>query len=233
MSEKPFNRHRRKYGQTYAKGEKVRDVRLLHANQTTQQWVGRAEFQQQKLLKSIFCQTPIHAKPADSVALTSAATSPLASGKPVDDSFRSNLLSKIPINSTIVGSTSSLVSPTSTPMNRSFNDDFKTMPLLATNVIGQENSDNGTAANAVVQSPKIIYNNAIDAFTLIENRKGFLNTSAVNLATASSTTQITEPTMGIYCVRWRRTDDSAENETKLFVNCVGKFALNRLESLCC
>lgn len=200
----------------------MRDVRLLHANQTTSKWLSRTEFQQQKLRKSIFSQTSTNPKPPDSVTTPSITMMPLASGKPVDDSFRSNLLSKIPINSTIVGSTTSLVSPTSTPMNRSFNDDFKTMPLLATNTTGQENSDNGSAANAAVQLPKIIYNNAIDAFTLIENRKGFLNTSAVNLATAASTTQITEPMMGVYCVRWRRSGESAENETKLFVNCVGE-----------
>lgn len=96
------------------------------------------------------------------------------------------------------------------------------MPLLANNTVGQENSDNTTAATTAVQLPKVIYNNAIDAFTLIENRKGFLNTSAANLATATSTMQITEPTMGVYCVRWRRTDETAENETKLLVNCVGE-----------
>lgn len=151
---------------------------------------------------------------------------PILTGKPVDDpfdSFRSNLLSKIPINSTIVASTTSLVSPTTTPMNRSFNDDFKTMPLLANNATGRdENSDNGTAVSTVVQLPKMIYNNAIDAFTLIENRNGFLNTNAVNLATVTATTQINVPTMGVYCVRWRRTGETAENETKLFVNCVGE-----------
>lgn len=221
MSEKPFNRHRRKYGQTYSKGEKVRDIRLLYASQTTQKWLNRTEFQQQKLRKSIFSQTPTTSKKPDSLA-TASTMLPLSSGKLVDDSFRSNLLSKIPINSTIVGSMSSLVSPTSTPMNRSFNDDFKAMPLLANNATGQENSDNTTAATMAVQLPKVIYNNAIDAFTLIENRKGFLNTGAVNMATATSTTQITEPTMGVYCVRWRRTDETAENETKLLVNCVGE-----------
>lgn len=200
----------------------MRDIRLLHANQTTQKWLSRTEFQQQKLRKSIFSQTPTSAKTSDTSGISSTMV-PLTSGKPVDDPFRSNLLSKIPINSTIVGSTTSLVSPTSTPMNRSFNDDFKTMPLLASHTTGQENSDNATVASTAVQLPKMIYNNAIDAFTLIENRKGFLNTSAVNLATASSTTQITEPTMGVYCVRWRRSGEIAENETKLIINCVGEF----------
>lgn len=208
----------------YAKGEKIRDVRLLHANQSTQKWLNRTEFQQQKSHKSIFSSVPVRPKVIDS-ATTPLPMIQLASGKPVDESFRTNLLSKIPINSTIVGSTNSLVSPTNTPMNRSFNDEFKTMPLLANNTLGQEAVDGAaTTANTVAnQLPKTIYNNAIDAFTLVDNRKGFLNTNAVNLATTTATSQITEPTMGVYCVRWRRTGDTAENETKLLVNCIGEY----------
>lgn len=230
MSEKPFNRHRRKYGQTYAKGEKVRDFRLLHANQTTQNWLSRTEFQQKKLRKSIYSQTFTIPKSQDS-PVTSLPVMPVSSGKSVEDSFHSNLLSKIPINSTIVGSSTSLVSPSSTPMNRSFNDDFKAMPLLAINAIGQENCDVATPANTAVPLQKMIYNNAIDAFMLVDNLRGFLNTSNVNLGTASSTPQITEPTMGVYGVRWRRAGEPIENETKLFINCIGECAMSVIQQI--
>lgn len=81
-------------------------------------------------------------------------------------------------------------------------DDFKT------NVIENENSEN--FSNNELMDPKTIYNHAIDGFQMVESRKGFLNAS-VGLHTQN---------MGIYCVRWRRSGDISENESKFLLDSI-------------
>lgn len=224
ITEKQYTTHRRKYGQTYSKGEKLRDVKLLHANQTTENWINRQDYHQQKTQKSIFGQNKHSSKPVESTLRS--FTPP---NKNPDDNFRSNLLSKIPINSTIVTGGNLLApatSPNSTPMNRSFNDDLKPTKLfdMNTSTIADE-SDQLAATNAATKLTKLIYNNALDAFSLIENRKGFLNTSAINCASVGSANGVaaaTRPIIGVYCIRWRRTGANVENETKLIINSIGQ-----------
>lgn len=179
---------------------------MLRATQTTQNWLNPKDYKEQKTNKVIFSSNP----PQTRENPRSRTPQPQN-----DDPFRSNLLSKIPMNSTIIGSANLLASPTGTPMNRSFVEDQK----LNQN---EPNGDSAMIAVTTSKSPKFVYSNAIDAFTMIENRKGFLNTSAINLASNLQTIQLQEAIVGVYCVRWRRTGGKIENETKLLVNCIGK-----------
>lgn len=77
-------------------------------------------------------------------------------------------------------------------------------------------------SNVPIPEPKIIYNHTIDAFNMIENRrrrKGFLNARTIGLHNKSIKT--TSPQiMGIYCVRWRRSGELSENESKFIVNAI-------------
>lgn len=139
-----------------------------------------------------------------------------ATPKPGYDAYQNNLLSKISM-------TSSITSPiNNTSLNRSLTDDFKA-PINATNMSSNENISNQENAfetgNAPIPSPKLIYQNAIDSFTMIGNRKGFLATNSINWTETTSELN-NQSMMGIYCVRWRRTGAKAENETKLFVSSI-------------
>lgn len=126
-------------------------------------------------------------------------------------------------------------------MNRSFTEDPKLNPNAS---LGSDSGSIGSGLEVASvtsiapsvpvitsKAPKTIYNTAMDAFTLTDSRKGFLNTTAVNLASVASTTTVIQPVVGIYCIRWRRSGQTAENETKLIVNCLGKRFIEYLETI--
>lgn len=52
ITEKPYKKSRRMYGRVYSKGEKMIDVRMLCAEQTTLEWIDLNEFKERK------CQKP-------------------------------------------------------------------------------------------------------------------------------------------------------------------------------
>lgn len=89
-----------------------------------------------------------------------------------------------------------------------FSDDFKT------NSIENENQEN--VQNDEIPEPKTIYNHTIDGFNMIESRKGFLNANTITLLSQSLLPQI----MGIYCVRWRRSGQLSENESKFLIKSI-------------
>lgn len=89
-----------------------------------------------------------------------------------------------------------------------------------------ENESNKIVEQHILE-PKIMYNNTIDAFNMIENQKGFLiaNANANTSTTKTTETKLNNRIIGIYCIRWRRHSETAgneikENETKLIVNCI-------------
>lgn len=67
---------------------------------------------------------------------------------------------------------------------------------------------------------KTIYHKAIDSFQLTDYYRGFLKDGSYSDAVNSV------PVFGVYCVRWRRTGCAEENETKVIVHGVGKFAFS-------
>lgn len=160
--------------------------------------MNRIEYQQQKNQKKIF---------------GAFKRAPALETKTGFDAYQNNLLSKISM-------TSAIANPMNTSLNRSLTDDFKA-PVNATNLNSNENISNqeSDTINVPIPGPKMIYHNAIDAFNMIGNRNGFLTTNAVNLAGIASDIN-GQSIMGVYCVRWRRTGERLENETKLIVNCL-------------
>lgn len=134
-----------------------------------------------------------------------------------EDIFKTNLLSKIPINSTIIGSTT----PMSTSlMNRSLTDAAKPPKVDGQLLFPESNSVNDlagvvapTSARALV---KTVYNRAIDSFVLSDHCKGFLREKAI-----AETSGMSWPVFGVYCIRWRRSGSSAENESKFVIQGIG------------
>lgn len=142
-----------------------------------------------------------------------------------EDRFKSNLLSKIPVNSTIVGSTN-LLSGNASQMNRSLTEDSKSKNKSAdTLMTGSFHETNSGAANANDQSQaannstiivKHIYNKALDSFLLTDHCKGFLKAN-----TGGNETALSPPDFGVYCIRWRRTGHLDENESKFIIGGIG------------
>lgn len=178
--EKPYNKPRRVYGQTFAIGQKVTDVCLLHSEKTTQEWITKEDHQQQKTVKKPFAR-PL--KPSINIA----------SNTSIPDQQNSSML----LNSTL---------------NNSFFESKMQWDQDGT-------IPSNTCNDISTLEPKTIYNNAIDAITLTGNRRGFLNTKAINLLNSVQQSS-DQPIVGIYCVRWRRKGEKHENESKFVVNCV-------------
>lgn len=74
-----------------------------------------------------------------------------------------------------------------------------------------------------VHEQKMIYNHTVDAFTMIENSKGFLCANVLNVDNnnqSASANKSNQQIIGVYCIRWRRAGERFENESKLLVNCI-------------
>lgn len=136
-----------------------------------------------------------------------------------EDNFKTNLLSKIPINSTIIGSTNAM---STSLMSRSTVDQAK--PIVDGQLFPESNSVNDLAAAAAASAPtsaralmKTVYNRAIDSFVLSDHCKGFLKEKAI-----AESGGMSWPVFGVYCVRWRRTGSNAENESKFVIQGIGE-----------
>lgn len=115
--------------------------------------------------------------------------------------------------------------PTPNIMETSLNsssDDLKsqTIPLNTTNLITQDYEIDTNKTDGIIHEPKAIFNHTVDAFSMIENSKGFLCANVLNSHSVSSTINQNRQIIGIYCVRWRRAGEKYENETKLMVNSI-------------
>lgn len=142
---------------------------LLHADQTTLEWVDRTDYQK-----------------------TASYLKPLPKNK--------SIATKSTKNSSVIDVSMNI-----------FSDDFKT------NSIENENQEN--VQNDEIPEPKTIYNHTIDGFNMIESRKGFLNANTITLHNKVSN-EILPQIMGIYCVRWRRSGQLSENESKFLVKSI-------------
>lgn len=158
------------------------------------------------------------------------------------DMYKSNLLAKIPANSTIVGSTGAM---SSNLMNRSLTSQSAAAELAGT---PDARAHRGVSPSASAESPfaavateattsdvtrstvKHVFNRAIDSFVLTDHCRGFLRDKALTDVTAGEAGTPTAaaaaaawPIWGVYCVRWRRSGDpnATENESKFVVHGIG------------
>lgn len=174
----------------------------------------------------------------------SATTTATAAGATTADKYKSNLLAKIPANSTIVGSTGAM---SSNLMNKSITETLPIVDTKVTDVIGASNAQStttittgtpttpGTATTSTTKSSgsgvagatvvKNVYNRTIDAFVLTDHCRGFLRERTLTDNKSSMAAQPIWPAWGVYCVRWRRSGDpnAVENESKFVVNGIGKY----------
>lgn len=185
----------------------MKDIKILHANKSTEQWIGVNDFQkvdkQNVLLQRI--------RNIDKPAIEHTAHPAYNVEK--EEKFKSNLLSKIPINSTIVPNLMN-TSQNAGVMNRSFTEMSKGKSSdLLTSSFNETITSKVEPKTALIS--KTIYNKAIDSFQLTDYCRGFLKDGICGEVNNSV------PVFGVYCVRWRRSGCTEENETKLIVHGIG------------
>lgn len=205
--EKPYSKQRRKFNVPYKTGQKVKDIKILHASKSTAQWVGANDLQKADKQNVLMQRIRNIDKPANEHASVPAYNAEK------DEKFKSNLLSKIPINSTIVPN---LMNTSQNPgvMNRSFSEMTKGKSSdLLTSSFNETIASKDESKTALIS--KTIYNKAIDSFQLTDYCRGFLKDGSFSEANNAI------PVFGVYCVRWRRSGCTEENETKLVVHGIG------------
>lgn len=234
ITEKPYSKQKKKLGVAYTKGQKLRDVKILHAHNSSAQWQSYVDYASgQANKRALLFQ---HRNSITRLLTSDRPSIDLGVVPRREDKFKTNLLAKIPINSTIVGSTNMLnnqmnrsltdqldgggkpKATVSTPvdgMNSSFHESISTGDLMAATVL----PSSGTVRALV----KHVHHKAIDAFILSDHCKGFLKENAI---ADGNITLGGWPAFGVYCVRWRRSNGFEENETKFVIQGIGTFFFN-------
>lgn len=234
--EKPYSNQRRaKLGHAYGRGQKLRDVRILHANRTTIDWTTTCSSTDsadsllgaEKTAAQLFASSQQGHR--NSITRQSIERSSDHSVRR-EDKFKTNLLAKIPINSTIIGSNQMNRSFTTATaeqdkgnrggkdsMNSSFHESISAGDLQLAATAAAAGTGNGLSVRVLTKN---IHNRAIDAFSLTDHCRGFLRDASV-----PSDLQCQWPVFGVYCVRWRRNGGGAteENESKFIIQGIGKF----------
>lgn len=224
ISQRSYSKQAKKLAK-YSKGQKIRDVIILRAHQTTGDWIANKDFLDEQKKGPFTKVKVIEKSQTHDYTLKSVAKKP---------QYKSpdNLLSKVPINATVTSGGTILKpggSTPSTPLNQSFTEDIGQLKPDTIEVLSMSSSNlslskiggDGQSALPNILTTKNIYNNALDAFHLTDHCKGFLNKDCISTLAGS-----TGNNLGVYCIRWRRSDTAAENETKLLVNGIGERVLH-------
>lgn len=196
----------------------------MRAHQTTVDWISSKDLLDEQK-NGPFTKAKVSEK-----SLTHDYTLKSVSRKPQYKS-PDNLLSKVPINATVTSGGTILKSggsTPSTPLNQSISEDIgqiksdtiEVLSMSSSNLSLSKVAGDGANANVLTSSiltTKNIYNNAMDAFHLTDHCKGFLNKDCISTLMGNAGNNL-----GVYCIRWRRSGNTAENETKLLVNGIGK-----------
>lgn len=168
------------------------DIRLLHAEQSTSDWVDRSEYK-----KYILQKKPLKKNLQKKFEKTNSGIS-------------HDLLMKVQTNSKIM----------------EVSEDFKTNSdamnsIIEGNLSFRDNVSN-SSQNDIVLGPTTIYNHIVDAFSMVENCKGFLDTNAINTHKRVANEQLRKhrQIFGIYGIRWRRAGGTLENESKFIINSI-------------
>lgn len=196
----------------YSKGQNIRDVIILRAQQSTSDWITGKDAMENRH-KGPFSRVKSVDKADFKAKIVKLPTKPLYKSP-------DNLLSKVPINATVTSGGQVLKTAGSlTPLNTSFsedsnvfrNDGIEVMTMSSSTLNLSKLVSEPTPRN--ILTTKNIYNTALDAFHLTDHCKGFLNKDSISTLSSSG-----ENNLGVYCIRWRRSGTNAENETKLLVN---------------
>ncbi|XP_013106781.1 trafficking protein particle complex subunit 11 [Stomoxys calcitrans] len=208
---------RKKFTNTYAKGEKLEDVIVLRTNDTTDEWLSAKDYERNKTndmqQPSIFKRLRNSRKHLQQNDLTTTPSNNLASA-----TMTKSLLGKLNTNMTIINNTTStnalmMSSQNSNMSSSTISDDGKTM---APGSVNNNNVDENGQAQAPKQilNSRLIYNKTLDAINATGHLRGFLKGSVLTDQQQSQHHQIL---FGFYCVKWRRSGSKEENESKFVI----------------
>lgn len=208
---------RKKFTNSYGRGEKIEDVVVLRTNDTSDDWLSARDYERNKAndtqQKSIFTRlrnSRKHLSPSDSNVMQNISATQLTKGS----------IGKTAMNMTIINNTAS----TNALMMSSQNSNMSSSTISDDGKITIVTNNNNTDESVQVQAPKqalntrLIYNKTLDAIHATGHLRGFLRGSV--LATDASTLQLQQNhqlLFGFYCVKWRRIGSKEENESKFVI----------------
>ncbi|XP_058981914.1 trafficking protein particle complex subunit 11 [Musca domestica] len=217
---------RKKFTNTYRRGEKLEDVIVLRTNDNTDEWLSIRDYERSKtneLHKSnIFHRlrsSRKHANLTDATAIPNAAA---------NAALTKSLMGKLANNMTIINNTASanaalmMTSQNSNMSSSTISDDGK-MIATTTTIAGNVNATNNVdevnqaaqAPNKQSQNSRLIYNKTLDAIHATGHLRGFLKGSV--LTSTPQQAQQQQILFGFYCVKWRRSSSKEENESKFVI----------------
>lgn len=204
ISQRSYSKQGKRWA-TYSKGDKLQDVIILRSQRTSAEWITNKDYLEDAH-KGLFPKSK-----ADQAIAADIKAKPAAKlhQKPLYKS-PDNLLAKIPINTSIMNTSFE------DDLNQSIDEDVKLMTLGINNLNKTSNESRNILAT------KNIYNSALDGFYLTDHCKGFIKKECISaFINTKGLNNLMDNHLGIYCLRWRRTNSNAENETKLLVNGLG------------
>lgn len=217
---------RKKFTNTYRRGEKLEDVIVLRTNDNTDEWLSIRDYERSKtneLQKSnIFHRlrsSRKHANLTDATAIPNAAA---------NAALTKSLMGKLANNMTIINNTASanaalMMSSQNSNMSSSTISDDGKMIATTTTIAGNVNATNNVdevnqaaqAPNKQSQNSRLIYNKTLDAIHATGHLRGFLKGSV--LTSTQQQAQHQQILFGFYCVKWRRSGSKEENESKFVI----------------
>lgn len=219
--EKKFSGQKSCVGNDYKTGDTIEELRLLCPISSTGEWITQEKYN--NLKTNLIFRNHYQSKLNHSDKLIGPALTPTATGQidnnqlPEDSLYNKNLAPKLLSNSTIIGSSTSLSNQMfSLSISAPNEDGLKTDDIMSTSGNSLTMSSSMSGLNQMadnkqlgVSNFKCIYNRAIDAVNLIEENRGFFK----KLPSEGIFTSF-----GVFCVRWRRSGSTVENESKFTIS---------------
>lgn len=160
ITEKPYGKLKKKCQKSFRPGHKVYDIRLLRAEQNSFEWINRSDYQQiiNKNISPKFLHLQNLTHNECPIVKNASSSSFEISSK--NQNFKS------------IGSST----------NSCLFEDLK-VQTNAVNTTVDGNSNHGNTSESghddIIQGPRITYNHSMDAFYMIDTRKGFLSAKGI------------------------------------------------------
>lgn len=217
ITEKSYSGQKKIVGNNYKSGDQVEEIRLLCPISSSTEWLTKEKFNNSKT--TLTFRKHRQNKSNHSDKFITPVLTPSGQTDNDDGQYNKNLLSKLPTNSTIIGpsslSNSQMFSLNIVAPNEQGN---KPDDLLLSTSNSLTMSTSLTGLNQTIDNKmfndcnvKSIYHQTTDAVNLIEENRGFFKKIFPHDSG-------TVPIFGVYCIRWRRSGFSEENESKFVIS---------------
>lgn len=215
--EKNYSGQKKCVGNDYKIGDKIEEIRLLCPISSTSEWLTQEGYNNSKT-NLIFRSHQHKINHSDKILGPASTPTGQIDVHHIDDSqYNKNLLSKLPANSTIIGSTNLSNSQMfSLSISAPNEDGIKSDDIMSTSGNSLTMSTSMSGLNQITDSKqlsstnvKCIYHRAIDAVNLIEENRGFFRKLPNEVAYSN---------FGVFCIRWRRHGFTEENESKFTIS---------------